>query len=41
MRLPLQLPEFQITMGEGEATCTCWGCDMTYDYVKINGDYRT
>ncbi|MDR3310331.1 MAG: bifunctional glutamate N-acetyltransferase/amino-acid acetyltransferase ArgJ [Oscillospiraceae bacterium] len=21
--------------------CTCWGCDMTYDYVKINGDYRT
>ncbi|MGN1008572.1 MAG: bifunctional ornithine acetyltransferase/N-acetylglutamate synthase, partial [Butyricicoccus sp.] len=20
---------------------TCWGCDLTYDYVKINGDYRT
>ncbi|MBR5571830.1 MAG: bifunctional glutamate N-acetyltransferase/amino-acid acetyltransferase ArgJ [Oscillospiraceae bacterium] len=33
--------EINITMGEGEATCTCWGCDMTYDYVKINGDYRT
>ena len=30
-----------ITMGEGEAKCTCWGCDITYDYIKINGDYRT
>ena len=26
---------------EGEHTATCWGCDLTYDYVKINGDYRT
>lgn len=26
---------------EGEASATCWGCDLTYDYVKINGDYRT
>ncbi len=25
--------------GDGEATA--WGCDLTYDYVKINGDYRT
>ena len=25
----------------GEASCTCWGCDITYDYIKINGDYRT
>lgn len=25
----------------GEATATAWGCDLTYDYVKINGDYRT
>jgi len=33
--------EINITMGEGEAICTCWGCDLTYDYVKINGDYRT
>lgn len=30
-----------ITMGEGDGVCTCWGCDLTYDYVKINGDYRT
>jgi len=30
-----------ITIGEGEAECTCWGCDLTYDYVKINGDYRS
>ncbi len=26
---------------EGDQSCTCWGCDLTYDYVKINGDYRT
>jgi glutamate N-acetyltransferase/amino-acid N-acetyltransferase len=30
-----------ITMGEGSGTCVCWGCDITYDYIKINGDYRT
>ena len=33
--------EINITMGEGNGACTCWGCDLTYDYVKINGDYRT
>jgi len=33
--------EINITMGEGDGQCTCWGCDMTYEYVKINGDYRT
>ena len=33
--------EINITMGEGEGVCTCWGCDITYDYIKINGDYRT
>ena len=30
-----------IAMGEGSGSCTCWGCDITYDYIKINGDYRT
>ena len=30
-----------IAMGEGSGGCTCWGCDITYDYIKINGDYRT
>ena len=30
-----------IAMGEGDGCCTCWGCDITYDYIKINGDYRT
>lgn len=30
-----------VKMGEGDAECTCWGCDMTYEYVRINGDYRT
>jgi len=26
---------------DGEAEATAWGCDLTYDYVRINGDYRT
>ena len=26
---------------DGNAKGTAWGCDLTYDYVKINGDYRT
>ena len=30
-----------IAMNEGDAEAVCWGCDLTYDYVKINGDYRT
>ena len=30
-----------INLNDGEATSTAWGCDLTYDYVKINGDYRT
>ena len=30
-----------ITLGDGEGDATAWGCDLTYDYVKINGDYRT
>ena len=30
-----------VTLGEGSGEATAWGCDLTYDYVKINGDYRT
>ena len=30
-----------VDLHEGEDAATCWGCDLTYDYVKINGDYRT
>ncbi len=30
-----------IDMKSGSAECTCFGCDITYDYIKINGDYRT
>ena len=26
---------------QGEASATAWGCDLTYDYVKINADYRS
>jgi glutamate N-acetyltransferase/amino-acid N-acetyltransferase len=28
-------------IGEGEFSGTAWGCDLTYEYVRINGDYRT
>ena len=33
--------EIIITLGDGDGKATAWGCDLTYDYVKINGDYRT
>ena len=35
--------EIEIIVGanDGDASATAWGCDLTYDYVKINGDYRT
>ncbi len=31
----------QISLGDGAGCAVAWGCDLTYDYVKINGDYRT
>ena len=33
--------EILIALNDGTAEATAWGCDLTYDYVKINGDYRT
>ena len=30
-----------IELNDGDASADAWGCDLTYDYVKINGDYRT
>ena len=30
-----------VSVGDGDGSATAWGCDLTYDYVKINGDYRT
>ena len=30
-----------IRLADGDARAVAWGCDLTYDYVKINGDYRT
>ncbi|MBQ3418224.1 MAG: bifunctional ornithine acetyltransferase/N-acetylglutamate synthase [Ruminococcus sp.] len=30
-----------VNLNDGTFTSTAWGCDLTYDYVKINGDYRT
>ena len=36
-----QAVEILVQCSEGDAEGTAWGCDLTYDYVKINGDYRT
>ncbi len=33
--------EILVNLGDGAYEATAWGCDLTYDYVKINGDYRT
>ena len=33
--------EILVSLGDGGYGATAWGCDLTYDYVKINGDYRT
>lgn len=33
--------EIYIELNAGDAKATAWGCDLTYDYVKINGDYRS
>ena len=33
--------EIRVALNDGEFYSTAWGCDLTYDYVKINGDYRT
>ena len=33
--------EILVSLGSGDCTASAWGCDLTYDYVKINGDYRT
>ena len=30
-----------VNLNQGEAVAKAWGCDLTYDYVKINGDYRS
>ena len=33
--------EIKLVLGDGPYSASAWGCDLTYDYVKINGDYRT
>ena len=30
-----------VALNDGEGSAAAWGCDLSYDYVKINGDYRT
>ena len=33
--------EVLVSIGDGPGTAIAWGCDLTYDYVRINGDYRS
>ena len=33
--------EILVGLNDGSAGATAWGCDLTYEYVRINGDYRT
>ena len=33
--------EIAVGLNSGDCSAVAWGCDLTYDYVKINGDYRT
>jgi len=33
--------EIHIDLGAGKANATAWGCDLTYDYVRINSKYTT
>lgn len=33
--------KINVDLKSGESKATAWGCDLTYDYVRINGDYRT
>jgi len=33
--------EILVTLQDGESQATAWGCDLSYEYVKINGEYRT
>jgi glutamate N-acetyltransferase / amino-acid N-acetyltransferase len=39
----LAQPEFtiRVALGRGDAEIRCWTCDFSYDYVKINAEYRT
>lgn len=33
--------KINVDLNDGNFSASAWGCDLTYDYVKINGDYRT
>ncbi len=39
--LSMEKMTFRINCNDGYEKATAWGCDLTYDYVKINGDYRS
>ena len=42
IQLVLRFPRIlDCILQEGDGKATAWGCDLTYDYVKINADYRS
>lgn len=41
IHLQKKIVTISVNLSMGDETATAWGCDLTYDYVKINADYRT
>jgi glutamate N-acetyltransferase/amino-acid N-acetyltransferase len=39
--LKLDTIDIAVSLGSGEAGATIWGCDLSAEYVRINGEYRT
>jgi len=33
--------DIEVSLGTGDAAATIWGCDLSAEYVRINGEYRT
>lgn len=40
-QLNMPILSLQVTIGDGPGTGMAWGCDLSYDYVKINAEYTT
>ena len=39
--LEMETVKILVELNQGKDSATAWGCDLTYDYVKINASYRT
>jgi glutamate N-acetyltransferase/amino-acid N-acetyltransferase len=41
MAMENELVQIVVDLGAGEESATGWGCDLSYDYVRINAEYTT